>query len=88
MEHAAARLAVQAAAGALMQVTECKEVVMWYINMVSPMDINVRCQAAALHGEATWVKSSREGQEDHACLRRSYAIPHQATHLNRHENRH
>lgn len=35
MEHAAARLAVQAAAGALMQVTQCKEVVMWYINAVS-----------------------------------------------------
>jgi hypothetical protein len=35
VERAAARLAVQAAAGALMQVTECKELVMWYTSVVS-----------------------------------------------------
>lgn len=33
VERAAARLAVQAAAGALMQVTECKELVMWYTSV-------------------------------------------------------
>ena len=79
VEHAAARLAVQAAAGALMQVTECKEVVMWYINMVRPMRIGAAWQQTATHGDFTQAKLSREGQVDHACLLRPDAILHLAT---------
>ena len=30
VDHATARLAVQAAAGALMQMSKCKDIVMWY----------------------------------------------------------
>lgn len=37
-DHAAARLAVQAAAGALMQMSSCKEVVMWY-NTLQQVDL-------------------------------------------------